>query len=122
MAVLRVGLIGCGGISRAHAAGYRLNRDVARVVAVCDARRDEAVARAEELGAEAVYDDYRHLLAARGGDAVDAVDICLPHHLHAEVAIAATRASKHVLVEKPIANTLAEAQAMVEAAQAAGFP
>ncbi|TFD50248.1 Gfo/Idh/MocA family oxidoreductase [Cryobacterium frigoriphilum] len=52
-------------------------------------------------------------------DDIDIVDICAPGYLHAEIAIAALAAGKHVLVEKPLANTVAEAEAMVEAAQAA---
>ena len=52
-------------------------------------------------------------------DDVDIVDVCLPGHLHAEVAIAALEAGKHVLVEKPLANTVAEAEKMLVAAQAA---
>jgi predicted dehydrogenase len=51
---------------------------------------------------------------------IDAVDICLPHHLHAPAAIAAMEAGKHVLVEKPIANTVAEAEEMMETAQQTG--
>ena len=52
-------------------------------------------------------------------DDIDIVDICTPGHLHAEIALAALAAGKHVLVEKPLANTLAEAEAMVAAADAA---
>lgn len=52
-------------------------------------------------------------------DSIDIVDICVPGHLHAEIAIAALAAGKHVLVEKPLANTIAEAEAMVEAAASA---
>src|SRR5688500_5317859 len=51
---------------------------------------------------------------------IQVVDLCLPHHLHAPVAIQAARAGKHVYVEKPIANTLAEADAMIAACRAAG--
>ena len=52
-------------------------------------------------------------------DDIDVVDICVPGHLHAEIAIAALEAGKHVLVEKPLANTVAEAEKMVATAAAA---
>jgi len=114
---IRVGLIGCGGISRAHARGYLQSPDLFEVVACCDERLELAKERGEQLGAKVVTADYREVLARED---VDAVDICLPHHLHAEVAVAAAEAGKHILVEKPIANTLEEADAMIEAARRAG--
>ena len=117
-AAVRVGIIGCGGIASAHAAAYRaLGSDVVRVTAAADTARHLADRRAAELGAGFAGDDYRGVLERQD---VDAVDICLPHHLHAEVAIAAARAGKHVLVEKPMACTLGECRAMVEAADARG--
>lgn len=114
---VRVGLIGCGGISNAHARGYRaLGPAVARVVATADVSLDLAQRRAQELDAAQSTNDYRAVLA---NDEVEAVDLCLPHHLHAEVAMAALQAGKHVLVEKPMACTMAECRAMVVAAEQA---
>lgn len=111
---LRVALIGCGGISGAHAAAYRtLGPDVAQVTACADAALPLAERRASELGAGFVTDDYH---AALYRSDVDAVDICLPHHLHGEVALAALAAGKHVLVEKPMACSMDECRAMVDAA------
>ncbi|MFI5562567.1 Gfo/Idh/MocA family protein [Amycolatopsis japonica] len=77
--------------------------------------RDEvrAKAAAERFGWEDVETDWRALIAR---DDVDLVDICTPGDSHAEIAIAALEAGKHVLCEKPLANTLAEAEAMAEAA------
>lgn len=114
---IRMGLIGCGGISRAHARGYLASYDLFEVIACCDERVELSEERAQQLGAKVALTDYRELLKR---DDIDAVDICLPHHLHAEVAIAAAEAGKHILVEKPIANTLEEADAMVTAAKKAG--
>ena len=115
---LRVALIGCGGISAAHAAGYRnVGPAVARVVVCADGVRRLAEARAQQLSGADATDDYQDAL--RRSD-IDAVDICLPHHLHAEVALAALRAGKHVLVEKPMACSMAEARAMVAAADGTG--
>ena len=117
MAQVRVGLIGCGGISRAHVRGYREHRDAGEVVAVADVDRARAEERARELGCGSVYADYQEVLARSD---VDAVDICLPHFLHAPVALAAIAAGKHVLVEKPMATTLADARRMADAARGAG--
>jgi predicted dehydrogenase len=80
--------------------------------------RDEvrAKAAAERFGWEDVETDWRALVAR---DDVDLVDICTPGDSHAEIAIAALEAGKHVLCEKPLANTLAEAEAMAEAARKA---
>jgi predicted dehydrogenase len=73
--------------------------------------------RAEEFGAHHWYTDYRPLLAR---DDVHVVSLCLPHHLHRDVAIDAARAGKHVLCEKPLALDVSEADAMIAAARQAG--
>jgi predicted dehydrogenase len=88
-----------------------------RLAAICG--RDETAARAaaDRLGWAAVETDWRALIAR---DDVQLIDISAPGDLHAPVAIAALRAGKHVLCEKPLANTLAEAEAMAAAADAAG--
>jgi len=115
---LRVGLIGCGGISNAHARAYKtLGPDVARVVATADVSAELAQRRGQELEAQQITTDYRAVVENPN---VEAVDICLPHYLHAEVALAAARAGKHVLVEKPMACSMTEAKAMVETAKRAG--
>ncbi len=118
MAPIRLGLIGAGGIAGAHARGYRqlAAEGLVQVTAVCDGVADAARRRAQELSAPHTCSDYRDLLSLD----VDAVDICLPHDLHAEVALAAIARGKHALVEKPLATTLEDAQRMVRAARAAG--
>ncbi len=108
-AEFRVAIIGCGWAGSRHAHAF----------AGCGVRLAWAVdldhERAARLagGAGQTSADYRDALA---DPAVDAVSICLPHHLHAPVAIAAARARKHILVEKPLAATLDEADAMIAAA------
>jgi predicted dehydrogenase len=100
-----------------HAAGRVFDLPLRpRLAALCG--RDEAAARAaaDRLGWAAVETDWRALIAR---DDVQLVDISAPGDLHAPVAIAALRAGKHVLCEKPLANTLAEAEAMAAAADAA---
>jgi len=116
-APIRIGLIGCGGIAGAHLDGYAQLTHLFQVVACCDVRRELAEQRAKQVGEAQVFTDYQEML--RHAD-IDAVDITLPHHLHAEVAIAAAEARKHILVEKPMAMNLAEAKAMVAAAEQSG--
>ena len=112
---VRVALIGCGGIATAHLAAYRALPELARVVVACDADAENARRRAAEIGADACV-DYQEALARED---VEAVDLCLPHDLHEPVARAAAAAGKHVLVEKPIARDLAEADRMIAACAAA---
>ncbi|NSW79313.1 MAG: Gfo/Idh/MocA family oxidoreductase [Chthonomonadetes bacterium] len=114
---VRIGLIGCGGISRHHAqAVLSLGDEQVLIVATCDVDLSLARARAEQTGAEFVTTDWREVVEH---SQVDAVDICLPHDLHAEVAIAAAEAGKHIFVEKPIATTLEDGWRMVHAARRA---
>ena len=112
-----IGLIGAGGIAGAHVRGYAAIPDRARVSAVADVSEDNARRRAEELGGATVYADYREMIASAD---VDAVDICLPHHLHADAIITAARAGKHILCEKPLCLSVAEADAVEQAVRNAG--
>ena len=118
---LGVALIGYAFMGRAHSQAWRTVGaafevpQVARKVIV--GRDEQAVsAAADRLGWEEHATDWREVIAR---DDVDIVDICTPGFLHAEIAIAALEAGKHVLCEKPLANDTAEAEAMVEAAKAA---
>ena len=117
--MLNMGIIGCGWAGRRHAKAILSPelRGRAQIVAICDPDR----ATLDETGAawavRSRYVDYQGLLER---DDVNAVSICTPHDLHAEMTIAAAGAGKHVLVEKPIACTLAGADAMIEAAKKAG--
>jgi predicted dehydrogenase len=87
-----------------------------RLAAICGRDRAAAGAAADRLGWAAVETDWRALIDR---DDVDLIDISAPGDMHAPIAIAALRAGKHVLCEKPLANTLAEAEAMAAAADAA---
>jgi predicted dehydrogenase len=116
MRPIGVALVGCGRIAGLHEIGYR-GRDDARIVAVCDANRKLARDRARSWGVEKIYTGYEELLADPG---IDLVEILVPHHLHAEMTVAACRAGKHVSVQKPMAMNVAEADRMITAAQAAG--
>jgi predicted dehydrogenase len=122
---LRVALIGCEFMGRAHANAWRqvphffdLPREpVLQVVCARDAAK--LAAAAPKLGFAEHSIDWR--TAIRRPD-VDVVDICTPGDSHAEIAIAAAQAGKAILCEKPLANTVAEAEAMVSAVRAAGVP
>ncbi len=95
-----VGLIGAGEISIEHAKGYAARGD-AKIVAIADTNVAAAKSASERYGAEKYYSDFHQLVL---DPKVDMVDICIPHSLHAQAAIAAAEAGKHVLVQKPMAN------------------
>lgn len=111
----QIGLIGCGFIGKVHAKAYAQIPD-AKVVAVVDRDPARAGEVARELGAE-VVSSFDDLVCRRD---IDVVDVCLPTHLHADHVISAARAGKHVFCEKPMALSLAQADAMIEATDQAG--
>lgn len=113
---LRVGMIGLGGISYAHEAGFAESAERAVIVAVCDIDDKVARGRAEPYRARA-YTSYQELV--RDPD-IDLVDIALPHSLHHPAALAALENKKHVLIEKPIALTSSEALELIHSASEAG--
>jgi len=116
MPILRIGVLGTARIARGFVAGVRGSSRV-QVVAVASRAADRAAAFAQELGIPRSLASYDELLA--DGD-VDAVYNPLPNGLHARWSIAAARAGKHVLCEKPLACDEPEGRAMFDAAAAAG--
>jgi predicted dehydrogenase len=112
-----IGIIGAGGISRAHAKGYAELGDRVRIVAVADIAVDKAQQAAADWGAEHSMQRYEDLLALPG---VDAVSVCTHNCAHSAPAVAALEAGKHVLVEKPMAATTEEALMMVRASHSSG--
>jgi predicted dehydrogenase len=116
MKPVKTAIVGCGRISDLHELGYR-DREDARLVAVCDAKKGRAREKAKAWGVAKVYSEYAELLADPD---VDLVELLVPHHLHAEMTVAACRAGKHVSVQKPMALTVAEADRMIQAAEQAG--
>ncbi|WP_406130086.1 Gfo/Idh/MocA family oxidoreductase [Streptomyces canus] len=119
---LGVGMVGYAFMGAAHSQGWRTAGHVfdlpLRPVLAAIAGRDAHGVRAaaDKHGWAAAETDWRALIAR---DDVHLVDICTPGDSHAEIAIAALEAGKHVLCEKPLANSVAEAEAMVAAAEAA---
>jgi predicted dehydrogenase len=118
MKKILAGFIGAGRISDLHAVEY-LQNPRAALAAVCDADIDLARRQAArwDVPANRVFTDFRDLLAC---EEIDLVEVLLPHHLHAPIAIAALRAGKHVSVQKPMALTLEDADRMIEAAKQSG--
>ena len=103
MARVKLALIGCGGMSATHLQRFHLLSDRLRLVAAVDVDETKARQVQEHLPGVVVATDYRSVL-----DQVDAVLIVLPHHLHHAVAKHCLEAGKHVLLEKPMANSEAE--------------
>lgn len=116
---LRIGIIGCGGIANGkHMPSLKaLNR--VDMVAFCDIIPEKAQKAAAEYGAPGakVYTDYKELL---GDKTIDVVHVCTPNRSHADISIDALNAGKHVMCEKPMAKTAADARRMVEAAKKSG--
>jgi predicted dehydrogenase len=114
---VRLGVIGVGNIARLNVQGY-LDHPHCDVVAVCDTNVKRAEALAEEWGVASVYEQVEDLLADRS---IDAVEILTPTYLHHRHVMAALEAGKHVSVQKPIANTVAEAREMEHGATSSGL-
>lgn len=114
MRTLKIAIIGCGGIAQgAHMPGYKKLPNV-EMVACCDIDENKAKEAASKFGIGKVFTDYRQLLKIRE---IEAVSVCTPNIAHKEPTVAALRAGKHVLVEKPMAMNAREASAMVAAAR-----
>ena len=117
---VKLALIGAGGISGAHAGGILKHQDKIECMALCDVSEQNLEARANQLGGSpARFQDWKKMLAEMGSK-IDAVDICLPHHLHAPAIFDAAAAGKHILCEKPMCINLEEADRIVEAVKKAG--
>src|SRR5215213_4402500 len=119
---LGVGMIGYAFMGAAHSQAWRTAGRFfdlplrPRLSVLCGRNADAAGAAAAKLGWDRVETDWRAVVAA---DDVGLVDVSSPGDTHAEIAIAALEAGKHVLCEKPLANTVAEAEVMAAAAEQA---
>jgi predicted dehydrogenase len=119
---LRVAQIGYAFMGAAHSQAWRTAPRVfdlprgAEMTVICGRTASATEAAAHKLGWAEWSTDWRELVAR---DDIDIVDVCTPGDSHAEIAIAALEAGKHVLCEKPLANTVAEAEEMTEVAEAA---
>ncbi|MBU9721564.1 MULTISPECIES: Gfo/Idh/MocA family protein [Bacillaceae] len=112
--MLNFAIIGCGRIAPFHKEGIR-ETEGAVLKAVCDLNETKTTNFTVEN--VSVYNNYRDVLA---DPEIDVVNICTEHHLHSEIAIAAMEAGKHIIVEKPIALSMEEANRMLEAEKRTG--
>jgi len=124
MQKLRIALIGCGLMGRTHTNAYKRIGDFfpeltyRPVLKVCCARNAEKANKfATQWGYESVETDWKAVIARED---VDAIDICTPNDSHAEIAIAAAKAGKMILCEKPLARMLEEAVQMVKTIEETG--
>ncbi|MGY8823971.1 MAG: Gfo/Idh/MocA family protein [Candidatus Latescibacterota bacterium] len=113
---IQLAMVGCGKIADTHFKAIASLKN-ARLVATVDSELERASSAASLYGAERASTAYDEVLA---DDEVDAVILCLPHHLHAPFSIRAAEAGKHILVEKPMALDEGESLQMVQAAENAG--
>jgi len=122
MKVINIAMIGCGFMGKAHSNAYRqvgrfLNTSAKPVMKViCDLDREAVIAARDQYGWEESETSWRKVIAR---DDIDLVDIATPGNTHRRMAVAAAEAGKHILCEKPIANSLDDAKDMLKAAQKA---
>lgn len=123
MKELRIGMIGYGFMGKAHSNAYAqaphfFESEYKPVLkALCARNAEKAKSFADTWGYESIETDWRKLIAR---DDIDAVDICTPNNIHKEISIAAAKAGKMILCEKPLAMNVAEGEEMCQAVEAAG--
>jgi predicted dehydrogenase len=121
---LNIGLIGCGLMGKAHSNAYKRVGDFFPELeyrpvlkAVCARNQDRAQSFADQWGYQSIETDWKSIISR--GD-IDAIDICAPNDVHADIAIAGAKAGKMILCEKPLARTVIEAKPMVDAVEEEG--
>ncbi len=116
--MIRVAIVGLGGISPAHIRGYLAFPERCRIVALCDIVPEKARAKAKEFGLDCdIAEDHHRLL---GRSDIDLVDVCTPPYVHAEISINCLRAGFNVVCEKPMAASLEECDRVIAAAKESG--
>jgi len=115
---LKIGIIGSGGIAQScHMRGYASIPDLCEIVAVCDVNEATAKQAAEKFSVDKIYTDHNELLK---DPEIDAVSVATPNKFHLEPTVAALKAGKHVLCEKPLAMNAVEAREMCATARDMG--
>ncbi|MFB5679037.1 Gfo/Idh/MocA family protein [Paenibacillus terreus] len=116
---VKIAIVGCGGIANGKHMPSLAKQANAEMIAFCDIIKERAEKAAAEYGAEGakVYDDYNEMLKDGG---FDVVHVCTPNDSHSEITVAALEAGNHVMCEKPMAKTTAQAREMLEAAKRTG--
>lgn len=116
--MMNVAIIGTGAICPSHIKGYLEFQDRCKITALCDIYPEKAEAQAKEFDLNvAIYSDYKELLRQEN---IDLVSVCTPPYTHAAITIEALNQGKNVIVEKPMASSLKECDAMNEAAKRSG--
>ena len=114
---LSVCLVGCGGIGAVHARAFtRLSTKVD--LSFCDKNRESAENFAKKFGGNKIFVSLEEALSDKS---IDLVDVCLPHHLHLETAVAVAKSGKDLLIEKPLARNLSEADRIITAVKKSGI-
>lgn len=113
---LKIGVIGAGSIAEMHLGSFSMH-ERAELYAVCDLNEERAKTTAEKYNAEKYYTDYTKLIE---DSEIQAVSICTWNNTHAEIAIAALNAGKHVLVEKPLTTSVEKALEIEDAVKKSG--
>lgn len=117
MKTFNIAMVGCGGVSRMHLDGYKRHPERVAVVAACDSELSRAQQAAQEYGIPAVFAALEQMI---GGAQWDVAVVCTPTAVREPVVKALAAAGKHVFVEKPLADSYAEARRMVETCDGAG--
>lgn len=126
MEKVEIALIGCGGIANAHVGGYRdlysRGLRIFEIKALCDVSIDNAKSKAKAIEGfqETKPDVYSDLDEMLKEESIDAVDICLPHHIHHTVACQCLDRGLHVLIEKPLAITMRAGRSILRKAESSG--
>jgi predicted dehydrogenase len=114
---LAICVVGCGRVSRSHLEGMREIPNEVKISAIVSSDPAKRESFSKEY---LVPKSYAHLDDMLEDAEIEAVDLCLPNHVHKEATIKSVRAGKHVLVEKPMANTVKDCEEMIVAAEKAG--
>ncbi|WP_040977806.1 Gfo/Idh/MocA family protein [Oceanobacillus jeddahense] len=116
--MINVAIIGTGAICPSHIKGYLEFQDKCKITALCDIYPEKAENQAKEFELDVdIYSDYQELLKQEN---IDLVSVCTPPYTHADITIEALNQGKNVIVEKPMASSLEECDAMNEAAKKSG--
>ena len=118
--IIKVGIIGCGGIANKKHMPSLAKVAGCEMVAFCDIIEERALAARERFGTPdaRVYTDYKEMLAKEGE--IEVIHVCTPNRHHSPITVAALEAGKHVMCEKPMATSTADAEKMLEAARRTG--
>lgn len=116
---VKIAIVGCGGIANGKHMPSLSKQANGEMIAFCDIVKERAEKAAAQYGAEGakVYDDYKEMLKDGG---FDVVHVCTPNDSHSEITVAALEAGNHVMCEKPMAKTSAQAREMLAAAKRTG--